>query len=73
MIKIAMANIFLLLEPKRVKFINTVYDELVFGCTEAQADEVKDTVKEEMEKAGSLFLKDVPCIAEVKVSDTWEK
>ena len=68
-----MANIFLLLEPKRVKFINTIHDELVFECTEAQADEVKDTVKEEMEKAESLFLKDAPCIAEVKVSDTWEK
>ena len=73
MIKIAMANIFLRLEPKGVKFINTVHDELVFECTEAQADEVKNTVKEEMEKAGALFLKDVPCIAEVKVSDTWEK
>jgi DNA polymerase I len=73
MIKIAMANIFLRLEPKDVKFINTVHDELVFECTEAQADEVKDIVKEEMEKAGELFLKDVPCISEVKVSDTWEK
>ena len=73
MIKIAMANIFLRLEPKGVKFINTVHDELVFECTEAQADDVKNIVKKEMEKAGSLFLKDVPCIAEVKVSDTWEK
>ena len=73
MIKIAMANIFLRLEPKGVKFINTVHDELVFECTEAQASEVKDIVKKEMEQAGSLFLKDVPCIAEVKVSNTWEK
>ena len=73
MIKIAMNNIFLKLEPKGVKFINTVHDELVFECTEAQAEEVKDIVKEEMEKAGALFLTDVPCIAEVKISDTWEK
>jgi DNA polymerase I len=73
MIKIAMANIFLQLEPKGVKFINTVHDELVFECVEAQTDEVKYIVKEEMEKAGSIFLRDLPCIAEVKVSDTWEK
>ena len=73
MIKIAMNNIFLELEPKGVKFINTVHDELVFECTEAQAEEVKDIVKEEMEKAGALFLTDIPCIAEVKISDTWEK
>jgi DNA polymerase-1 len=73
MVKIAMGNIFLKLEPKSVKFINTVHDELVFECTEAQAEYVKSIVKTEMEKAGSLFLKDLPCIAEVTVSNTWEK
>ena len=56
-----------------MKFINTVHDELVFECTEGQAEEVKDIVKTEMEKAGALFLIDLPCIAEVTVSDTWEK
>jgi len=73
MVKIAMGNIFLILEPKSVKFINTVHDELVFECTEAQAEDVKNIVKTEMEKAGALFLIDLPCIAEVTVSDTWEK
>ena len=73
MIKIAMASIFLRLEPKGVKFINTVHDELVFECIEDQAEEVKKIVKAEMEKVGELFLKDIPCIADVKISDTWEK
>lgn len=74
MIKIAMGNIFLKLEPKGVKFINTVHDELVFECTEGQAEEVQEIVKNEMEKAGALFLTDLPCISEVaKPSDTWEK
>ncbi|KKG49234.1 DNA polymerase [Methanosarcina mazei] len=73
MVKIAMGNIFLKLEPKGVKFINTVHDELVFECTEEQAEEVQDIVKTEMEKAGSLFLTDLPCSAEVTVSDIWEK
>jgi len=35
-------------------------------------DEVKDIVKREMEKAEATFLKDVPRIAEIKVSETWE-
>lgn len=73
MVKIAMANIFLQLEPKGVKFINTVHDELVFECTEDQAEEVKKIVKTEMEKAGKLFLIDIPCIADVKINDAWEK
>jgi len=73
MVKIAMGNIFLKLEPKGVKFINTVHDELVFECTEAQAEEVKDIVETEMEKAGALFLIDLPCIAIVTIRDTWEK
>jgi len=73
MVKIAMGNIFLILEPKGVKFINTVHDELVFECTEDQAEEVKYIVKTEMEKAGALFLIDLPCIAEVTISDIWEK
>lgn len=73
MVKIAMGNIFLILEPKGVKFINTVHDELVFECTEDQAEEVKDIVKTEMENAGALFLIDLPCIAEITISDIWEK
>lgn len=73
MVKIAMGNIFLKLEPKGVKFINTVHDELVFECTEDQAEEVREIVKTEMEKAGVLFLTDLPCIAEITVSDIWEK
>jgi DNA polymerase-1 len=51
----------------------TFVGKLVFECTEAQAEEVKEIVKEEMEKAGSLFLTDLPCIAEVTISDMWEK
>ena len=73
MLKIAMGNLFLILEPRRVKLVNCVHDELVFECKEENADEVATIVKTEMEKAGALFLKDIPCIAEVKISDTWEK
>ena len=73
MLKIAMGNLFLILEPGGVKLVNCVHDELVFECKAEEADEVAAIVKTEMEKAGALFLKDIPCIAEVKISDTWEK
>ncbi|KKG69168.1 hypothetical protein [Methanosarcina mazei] len=36
-------------------------------------EEVKKIVKAEMKKAGELFLKDILCIADVKISDIWEK
>ncbi len=73
MVKVAMSSIFLKLEPKGVKFINTVHDELVFECTESEAEEVAAVVKEEMEKAGGIYLTDLPCISEVTISDCWEK
>lgn len=36
-------------------------------------EEVKKIVKAEMKKAGELFLKDILCIADVKISEIWEK
>lgn len=73
MIKVAMANIFNAVDTNKVKFINTVHDELVFQCPEELAEEVAQVVKEEMEKAGKIYLTDIPCVAEVTVGDCWEK
>lgn len=73
MLKIAMGNIFLILEPKGVKLVNCVHDELVFECKAEEAIEVGEIVKAEMEKAGSMFLKDLPCAAEVTIADFWRK
>jgi len=73
MVKIAIANLYRILEPEGVRFINCVHDELVFECSEDQAEYVVDTVKVEMEKAGELYLDKVPVIAEVSISDAWIK
>jgi DNA polymerase I len=73
MVKTAMANIFLKLEPKGARFINTIHDELVYEVPEALAEETARVVKEEMETAGRIYLKDLPCISEVTISDCWEK
>ena len=68
-----MGNLFLILESREIKLINSVHDELVFECKVEKADEVPAIVKTEMEKAGNLFLKDLPCIAEVTIADYWNK
>ncbi len=73
MLKIAMGNLFLILSPRRVKLMNCVHDEFVFECKAEEAEEVAAIVKTEMENAGSLFLKDLPCVAEVTVADFWKK
>jgi DNA polymerase I-like protein with 3'-5' exonuclease and polymerase domains len=73
MVKIAIGNIFLRLEPIGVKFIATVHDEVVFECRKDQTPYVKQVVKEEMEKAGSLFITDLLCISEVFSNSFWHK
>jgi len=73
MVKIAIGNIFLKLEPLGVKFIATVHDEIVFECTKEQADFVKTTVMDEMSKAASRFITDLPCYAEAFTNDYWHK
>jgi len=73
MLKIAMASLFLLLEPRGVKLVNCVHDELVFECKAAEADEIGETIKTEMERAGSLFLKDLPCVVDVTIANFWKK
>jgi DNA polymerase I len=73
MVKVAMANIFLRLEPKGAKFVNTVHDELVYETKEDFAEEAAQIIKEEMEKAGKIYLTDMPCVSEVTIGDMWEK
>src|SRR5450759_5946166 len=69
MLKITMANLFLILEPRGVRLINSVHDELVFECKADEAKEIGQIIKAEMESAGSLFLKDLPCLVEVTIAD----
>jgi DNA polymerase I-like protein with 3'-5' exonuclease and polymerase domains len=72
--KIAMGNLFLILEPMGVKFCNTVHDEIVVEAQDEIATEVARIVEEEMVKAGKIFLTDVPCNAETsKPVDRWVK
>lgn len=71
--KIAMGELFLLLEPRGIKFCTTVHDEIVVEAPEEIADEVKDIVQDKMLKAAELFLKDLPAVADPNVCDYWQK
>ena len=73
MLKLAMANLFLILEPRGIKLVNCIHDELVFECKEEEAEEIGQIIKAEMESAGSLFRKDLPCLVEVTIADFWKK
>jgi DNA polymerase I-like protein with 3'-5' exonuclease and polymerase domains len=73
MLKIAMANLFLILEPRGVKLVNCIHDELVFECKAEEAEEIGEIIKLEMKKAGSFFLKDLPCVVEVTTAGYWKK
>ena len=73
LVKIAMGNIFLVLEPLGVKFIATVHDELVFECDKNQTAFVMETVEREMSAAGTQYFPDIPCKADVFKGDYWHK
>ena len=53
--------------------VNLVHDEIVCEVPHEQAQEVAQLLKESMEYAGGLILKEVPVEADVKVSEHWEK
>lgn len=71
--KIAMGNLFLILEPMGARFCTTVHDEIVIEAPDEIAEKVKGIVEEEMVKAGKLFLKDVPCTVECDIHTEWKK
>lgn len=72
--KIAMANLFLILEPMGVKLCNTIHDELVFEAPNEIAQKVAKIVEDEMIKAAKIFLTNVPCIADTSEPiNYWKK
>jgi DNA polymerase-1 len=72
-LKGAMGRLYHRLKPHEARLINIVHDELVFEVPGEHADTISMIVKEEMEAAGREYLKSLPVIAEVTVSDVWQK
>jgi DNA polymerase-1 len=55
------------------KIVNLVHDEIVCEVPKEQAEGVAELLKESMEYAGSLILKNVPVEADILISERWEK
>lgn len=70
MIKVAMINIHKRMQggTYRSKMILQVHDELLFDVHKDEVDEMKQLVKEEMEKAIPL---EVPVVVEAGIGDNW--
>ena len=71
--KTAMGRLYHKLKPFNAKLINAIHDELVFEVTEEHVTEAAKIIKEEMEAAGSEYLKSIPCIVEVVTGESWQK
>ena len=67
-IKVAMLGVEKRLEGMKSKMILQVHDELIIDADEAEIDEVKSILQQEMENAMKL---NVPLVAEAVVGDNW--
>lgn len=56
-----------------VKFVNTVHDENVLECPNYMSGAVSNMVKDAMIKAGQIFCKRVPLVADPEISTYWRK
>ena len=73
MLKIALGNLWRHLKKHNdsVSLAACIHDEILLLCREELAEEFSKILKKEMEFAGTIFMGDVPCIAEVKIGRTW--
>ncbi len=73
MTKLALIYLHRALKGYDAKIVLAVHDEIVVEVRIDQAEEVKEIVASSMVRAGEVFLKSVPTVAEAKISDRWEK
>jgi DNA polymerase-1 len=52
--------------------VNAVHDEIVIECSEKDAEKVQQLLLESMEKAGKVFVKEIPMTADCVISEVWE-
>lgn len=72
-LKIAMASLHKELADKGVKLINCVHDELVFEAPKDKAPAVAEIIEREMIAAGKKYIKSVPVLVDVTISEAWQK
>ena len=55
----------------RVKIVNTVHDEIIIESPENIMEEAAKLLEDCMEKAGDVFCKTIPLVAEPAIGDFW--
>lgn len=56
-----------------VKLINTVHDEIILESTEDKAEWAAKVLEEKMVEAARIYIKKVPIVVDVHISDFWNK
>jgi DNA polymerase I-like protein with 3'-5' exonuclease and polymerase domains len=54
-----------------VRIIAAVHDEIILEADAGESEAAAHMLKNTMERSGSLVLKDIPCVADVKISASW--
>ena len=72
-LKKALSYLFDSLQRYDAKIINLIHDEIVLECKEIDVERVKEIVRNDMIKAGKVFLKSVPVEVEIIIDKTWRK
>jgi len=54
-----------------IRAIAVVHDEILLEADENETALAAEILKNAMESAGNRVLKEVPCVADVKITDTW--
>jgi len=70
-LKNALGNLYHEIMGTNILIVAVVHDEIVLECSENQVDDCADMLKRVMETAGNRYLKEVPVIAEVAISNSW--
>lgn len=71
-VKLALSNIFLKLEPKGVKLLAVVHDEILLEAPEDIAEEVKAILEQEMIASASKYITTIPVVADAIIADYWK-
>lgn len=70
-LKNALGNLYLEIQGTNICIVAVVHDEIVLECDGDKTEETAELLKRVMEEAGNRYLKEVPCIAEVAISESW--
>ncbi len=70
-LKRALGLLYQKLKNTGIQIIAVVHDEIILETPEEKAEEAAAILKSTMEEAGSLLLKKVPVVAEVRVAKDW--